>query len=93
MFSVTPLSDIVFNTENSSQKIKIKCSGDWYIIVDGAPGGWLVLDKKEGNGDATVTVTVRANPNFESRKCVLRIGNYEDTEIIINVTLRQTVTR
>lgn len=86
VFSVTPLSDIVFNTENSSQKIKIKCSGDWYIIVDGAPGGWLVLDKKEGNGDATVTVTVRANPNFESRKCVLRIGNYEDTEIIINVT-------
>lgn len=86
VFSVTPLSDIVFNTENSSQKIKIKCSGDWYIIVDGAPGGWLVLDKKEGSGDATVTVTVRANPNFESRKCVLRIGNYEDTEICINVT-------
>ncbi len=84
--SVSPMGDIVFGSETESQRIKIKCNGDWYIIVDGAWGAWLELDKKDGSGDAIVTVSVKPNPNIESRKCVLRVYDYDDTEIALNVT-------
>ena len=46
------MGDIVFSSETESQRIKIKCNGDWYVIVDGAWGAWLELDKKDGSGDA-----------------------------------------
>lgn len=50
--SVSPMGGIVFSSETESQRIKIKCNGDWYVIVDGAWGAWLELDKKDGSGDA-----------------------------------------
>lgn len=84
--SVSPMGDIVFDSESSTQKLKIKCNDDWYIMIDGAWGAWLGVDQKDGNGDATVTVSVKPNPNIESRKCVLRIYDYNDTEIALNVT-------
>lgn len=82
--SVSPAADISFSASGGERLLKIKSNTDWFARVDGS---WLSLDKNEGSGDGTVTVTAKPLTGFNSRKSKLSIydGGHE-IEFNFNVT-------
>lgn len=66
-FSLSP-DELIFVPTGGTETVSIKSNRSWTVL-----GGveWITLSSTFGTGDATITVTAKANSSFESRTCTL----------------------
>ena len=85
--SVSPTADITFSSSGGDYVLKVKSSTDWYARLSSS-SSWLSLDKHEGSGDGTITVTAKANESFNPRSSKLNIYD-ESREVEFNLNVTQ----
>lgn len=85
--SVSPAADITFSSSGGEYVLKVESSTDWYARLGGS-SSWLSLDKHDGSGDGTITVTAKANESFNPRSNKLRIYD-ESREVEFNFNITQ----
>ena len=73
---------VEFLATGGSKTVTIKANCRW--TVSNIPN-WMVLDRKDGSGDATITLTVEANTGAE-RSQMLTVGSRERS---VSLTVRQ----
>ena len=84
-FSVN-VSEVKFSAKDGEERtLQISTNGNW-SISGGA--SWLDVKPTSGSGNATVTLTVEGNEEFEDRKCSLTISA-NDGKASASVSVKQ----
>lgn len=60
--------------------IEIEATGDWTACIKGADQHWATIDRSEGNGNSSLTLTYKANDSF-SRMCRLIIEQESSAKV------------
>lgn len=75
-------TSVEFLKSGGSQTVTIKANCRW--TISNIPN-WIVLDRKDGSGDATITLSVEANTGVE-RSHIITVGSRERS---VSLTVRQ----
>ncbi len=68
------LSDTYFYSTSNVATLTINSNTKWSISLEGDDTSWVSLSKKEGTGDAKVSITIASNQSIFSRTVKLRLN-------------------
>lgn len=75
---------LLFSKEEEEMELSVSSNIEWSIICS---ADWIEIDQVEGEGDAVVSIKVRANQSIVKREAVVAFSN--DADLIIEVTVVQ----
>lgn len=82
---------IDYTNKHSSQNISFKADGDWHVT---SCPDWVTISPSSGTGDATVTITVAANPVEKSRSTQIGfVCNGIEQKVLLQISQEQLYIR
>lgn len=75
---------LTFSSDGAVAKLSFKSSGDWTVMVPSATASWCSVEPLTGTaGDASPTVTIRANDTYDERNASLTIATGKASKTLV----------
>lgn len=72
--------DLISNSKPTTIQLSISSNTDW--TATSSDESWLTVDKKQGTGDATLTLSVADNPSIYERTATMTIVTPFETKVL-----------